>query len=166
MPLNAAPAQPVPASTGVQNLNPIRPDASLISAPSSAAEVPIQIIIPSLGLNLAITPASVVNGTWEVSDTAASFGTGSAVPGETGNTVVFAHARPGLFQPLRQLKVADSIFLLTASHWYRYSVAEIFEVTPDQTEVIYPSETPLLTLFTCSGFSDSRRLVVKAVPQP
>lgn len=91
-------------------------------------------------------------------------GDGSGIPGKEGNQVVFAHAREGLFLPLRSIESGEAIYVFTASKWYRYIVKEIKEVLPTQIEVIAPTEDETLTLYTCSGFSDSKRLIVVAKP--
>lgn len=127
-------------------------------------EVPLRIVIPSLGIDLPVVEAKIMNGFWEVSETSASHGAGSAYPGEVGNMVIFAHARKGLFLPLRDIKRREVIYVLTNSGWHRYRVEKTHEVTPEQVEVIQPTEEETLTLFTCTGFADSKRLIVSALP--
>ena len=46
--------------------------------------------------------------------------------------------------------------------WFNYTVSEIKEVIPSQIEVIAPTPDETLTLYTCSGFGDSMRLIVIA----
>ena len=124
---------------------------------------PIRIIIPVLNIDLPVKEAKVVNGYWEVFPDSAGFGLGSSYPDESGNQVIFAHARRGLFLPLRDAKVGEMIYIFTKERWYTYKIGEIREVLPSQTEVIAPTTTAILTLYTCSGFADSKRLIVKAV---
>jgi LPXTG-site transpeptidase (sortase) family protein len=145
------------------NVGPIRIDPKLLEG-RELTQPPLRVIIPSLSLDLSIIEAAVVNGYWELSETTASHGVGSANPGENGNIVVFAHARQGLFLPLRNIKTEDTIYLLTRDRWHRYEVREIKEVAPDQVEVIAPTPSETLTLYTCSGFLDSKRLIVTAKP--
>jgi len=102
-------------------------------------------------VNLPVKEAKIVSGFWEVFPDSAGFGLGSAYPDETGNTVIFAHARQGLFLPLKDIKTGENILVLTADAWYSYTVAEIKEVLPSQTEVIGPTDNSILTLYTCSG---------------
>jgi sortase A len=89
---------------------------------------------------------------------------GSANPGQNGNIVVFAHARNELFGPLRDIKKDETIYILTKDRWYRYSVSGTKLVDPSQIENIKPTDSEQLTLFTCSGFLDSKRLIVHAKP--
>ena len=72
----------------------------------------------------------------------------------------------GLFLPLKDIKQGESVLVLTSNAWYSYTVTQVKEVLPTQTEVIAPTENPLLTLYTCSGYADSKRLIVTAVKNP
>jgi LPXTG-site transpeptidase (sortase) family protein len=129
---------------------------------SQEVNIPINIIIPSVSINLDVKEARIVDGYWEVFEDTAGWGQGSGVPGSLGNQVIFAHAREGLFLPLKEVQVNDEIFVLTEGGWFGYKVNEIKEVFPDQVEVIAPTEDEILTLYTCSGFNDSMRLIVTA----
>ena len=122
--------------------------------------IPRRVIIPRLSLDLGIKKATVINGYWEVFEGVAGWGEGSGVPGTVGNQVVFAHAREGMFLPLRDVKDGEIIYILTGDGWYAYRVTEIKEVYPNQIEVIEQTSDETLTLYTCSGFRDSMRLVV------
>jgi len=126
-------------------------------------EPPERIIIPKLEIDLTVKEAKVVKGYWEVFPDKAGFGLGSAYPSdESGNQVIFAHAREGLFLPLRGAKIGQKIFVLTSDKWYSYTISDIKEVLPTQIEVIAPTQDPILTLYTCSGYADSKRLIVVA----
>jgi|GEM_PF-925154 len=121
---------------------------------------PEKIIIPNIGINLKIDKAKIINGYWETSEINASHGEGSANPGEKGNIVIFAHAREGLFLPLKEIKEKDTIYVLTNEKWFEYEVKEIKTVSPDQIEYIAPTKDETLTLYTCTGFLDSKRLLI------
>ena len=128
------------------------------------ARVPQRVIIPDLAIDLEVEKAEVVGGYWEVFADSAAWGTGSGLPGEAGNQVIFAHAREGLFLPLRSIEVGQKVYVLNEDEWYKYEVYEIKEVYPNQVEVIAPTEDETLTLYTCSGYQDSKRLIVIAKP--
>lgn len=123
---------------------------------------PLRILIPALAIDLPVKEARIINGYWEVFPDTAGFGSGSAYPDEAGNQVIFAHAREGLFLPLRKAKVEQMIYVITNEKWYSYKIEEVKEVLPSQTEVIGPTPDTILTLYTCSGYADSKRLIVKA----
>lgn len=124
--------------------------------------LPRRILIPNLEIDLEVRRSQVLNGYWEVFGDTASWGEGSGVPGQKGNQVIFAHARKNLFLPLQSIKVDNKIYVLTNSDWFGYKVEEIKEVYPNHTEVIAQTEDETLTLYTCSGFNDSKRLIVVA----
>ena len=126
---------------------------------------PQRILIPTQDIDLSVTFSKIKSGYWEISETTASHGEGSANPGERGNIVIFAHARVGLFYNLRDIKKDDIVYVFTKSRWYRYKVSEIKAVYPNQVETIAPQNHEVLTLFTCSGFFDEKRLIVKAYPK-
>ena len=130
--------------------------------PQPAAQPPTRILIPSVNIDVPVTESRLIHGYWEVSDVSASYGAGSAYPGTLGNTVVFAHAREGLFLPLRKVKKGNRIYILTNDRWHRYVVHSISTVAANETHVISQTRDETLTVFTCSGFLDTKRLVVQA----
>lgn len=150
-----------PSASKNVDSGPIKIDPALLST-KEPSQPPERIIILSQKINLPVVEAKVIDGYWELSETTASHGVGSANPGEIGNTVIFAHAREGLFLPLKDVKEDDEIVVLTKDRWYRYEVKEIKDVDPNQTEVIAPTKDETLTLYTCSGFLDSKRRIVIA----
>lgn len=141
----------------------IRIDPHLLSF-SEAPQPPQRIVIPDLKVDLPVVEARVVNGYWETSETKASHGIGSANPGEPGNTVIFAHARDGLFLPLRNVTKGTRVYVMTKDRWYGYSIEAVKLVTPDQVQTIGQTEDERLTLFTCSGFLDSKRVIAVGKP--
>jgi LPXTG-site transpeptidase (sortase) family protein len=123
---------------------------------------PQRIIIPSVSVDIEVKNAKIVKGYWEVFSDSAGWGEGSGLPGQAGNQVIFAHARKGLFLPLKNIGLGAKIYVLAPNGWFSYDVKEIKEVYPNQIEVIKPTEDETLTLYTCSGFNDAKRLIVTA----
>lgn len=138
--------------------------ADTLRSAEQVSQPPLRIVVPKFAIDLPVVEAPVEDGVWEVSETTASHGVGSANPGTIGNTVIFAHARDGLFGPLRKIQKDDLIYVLTKDRWFRYQVKETKEVSPKQVTDVAPTKTEVLTLFTCSGFLDGKRLIVSAVP--
>lgn len=122
--------------------------------------LPERVLIPGVGIDLPVSEAKIVNGYWEVFEDKAAWGEDSGLPGTTGNQVIFAHAREGLFLPLKDVKEGQKVYVFTDENWYSYEVREIKEVYPNQKEVIEPTDDETLTLYTCSGFNDSKRLII------
>lgn len=144
------------------------PDVKLLIEPADfvnpikISSVPSQITIPALSIDLPVEEAKVENGFWQIFDEAASHGIGSANPGEGSNVVISAHNREGMFGNLKFAQVGNEITVLTKDGKYIYRVSEIKEVTPDQVETIAPTGEETLTLYTCTGENDEKRLVVVA----
>lgn len=149
--------------SSIKASEPIQIDSKLLTS-KEVKNSPVRIIIPKLDIDLPVVTAPVVGGYWQLSEDSASFGQGSAYPDESGNMVIFAHAREGLFLPLREIKNDQKVYVLSSDKWHRYKVTETKLVNPDQVEVISPTPDERLTLFTCSGFLDSKRLIVTAIP--
>src|SRR3989344_237243 len=125
-------------------------------------KLPKRIIIPEVSIDLEVKVAKVIGGYWEVFSDAAGWGEGSGVPGKMGNQVIFAHAKEGLFLPLRRVEKGVRVYVLTDEDWYIYEVGEIKEVFSKQIEVIAETQNETLTLYTCSGFQVSKRLIIIA----
>jgi len=98
----------------------------------------------------------------------------TALPGQSGNTVIFGHSvLPQFFNPksyltifstLYKLKTGDDIFINYNDSEYKYRVTEMFEVQPDNFSVLDQRfDNKTITLITCSPPGTYlRRLVVKA----
>lgn len=159
---------PVQVSEGLSasfSQEPVKVDKTLtgkVTDKNKIKDSPIRILIEELKIDLPVKDARVINGYWQVFADSAAFGLGSAYPDEFGNQVIFAHAREGLFLPLRKAKIGQKVTVFTKDRWYAYKIKEIKEVLPNQIEVIAPTKEAILTLYTCSGFSDSKRLIVIA----
>jgi len=99
---------------------------------------------------------------------------GTALPGQYGNAVIFGHSvLPQFFNPknyktifstLPTLKENDEIFINFDGIEYRYQVSKLVEVSPDDISVLeqqYDDES--LTLITCAPPGTYlKRLVVRA----
>ena len=144
--------------------NPIKINENLYKN-QTTQNLPVRILLPKQNIDISVIPAKIINGYWELSENTASYGEGSGAPGQNGNTVIFAHAREGLFYNLKDVKTGDTIYVFTKNSWYRYKVSNITAVYPNQTEVIKPTKDQTLTLYTCTGFSDEKRLIVTAKPE-
>ncbi len=133
-----------------------------LSQTADDAVVPEKIIIPSVNIDLEVKRSPIENGYWVVYEDSAAWGEDSGTLGKPGNVVVFAHAREGQFLPLKDIKANEPVYLIADSVNYEYLIMEIKEVFPDEIEVVAPTTDETLTLYTCSGFQDEKRLIVVA----
>jgi LPXTG-site transpeptidase (sortase) family protein len=145
-------------------LNPVKVNFELKKTQAETGLVPDRIILPDVNINAVVKEAKIENGYWQVFEDTASYGQGSASLGEKGNMVIFAHARSELFYNLRDIKKDDLVFVYHRKNKYTYKVKEVKSVFPNDTSVIAPTKDQRLTLYTCIGFYDEKRLVVIAMP--
>lgn len=124
---------------------------------------PTQITIPSLDIKLPIAKAEISGNNWTLYDDKVSWLTTSKTPG-FGNVILYAHNRRHLFGPLKNIEVGEQIVIEQEGKNITYLVSEKRKVLPENVEAIL-SDRDQLTLYTCDGSFDQRRLVVIALPQ-
>ena len=125
---------------------------------------PIHITVGT-SINLPVVEAGKMDGSWAISQTSANHVHESALPGTRGNTIIYAHNARDLFGPLDKVTIGTAIVVRTTDgELHHYIVASISWVTPGHTELLLPTPTETLTLYTCAGLLDSLRIVVRAVP--
>lgn len=126
---------------------------------------PVSIRIPSVNMSLDVSEGAIIEGVWQISKAGASHLNVSANPGEGGNTVIYGHNKNSLFGPIRWLERGAEIELEDErGNKFNYIVSETLEVAPDKIDYVLPKGEETLTLYTCSGFFDSKRFIVVAKP--
>lgn len=126
--------------------------------------LPVKIALPDLNLTLQIIPATMNGDSWQITGEGVSYLTNSPIPGEVGNSVMYAHNWAGLFQNLPQIKPGNIVEVTYADNTKKtFSVAYTLEVSPGDLSVLAKSTDNRLTLYTCSGFLDSKRFVAVAM---
>ena len=132
---------------------------------ASGSNQPSKITIPSLRLNLPIVPAISDGRDWETTHLGVSYLSGSPVPGEQGNSVLYGHNWESLLSKLPQIKTGERIEITMQNGSKKSFVVEYTAVvTPDQTYIIENTSDTRMTLYTCTGFLYSKRFVVVAKP--
>lgn len=127
--------------------------------------MPIEIIIPSISVDIKLDTGQIKNGVWEISGVNATFLNTSAVPGTNGNIVIYGHNKKNIFGNLPYLSVGQKIALKTArGKIYNYIVKEKLFVNPDRVDLVSSADKEELTVYTCWGLFDSQRAVIKAEP--
>lgn len=128
--------------------------------PSLVAVQPEYLYISKLNISLPISVSKIVNDEWIISDEISAFyGEGSSFPGFDGTTVVFAHARNGLFVDLPTLEVGNAIVLYTKNDVFIYKVTHKKLILPDEVDFLSHEGHNKLAIFTCYGFADEYRIV-------
>lgn len=126
--------------------------------------LPTRIIIKDVGIDLPIYPAKVENNTWETTENGVSYLTSSPLPGEKGNSVIYGHNWANLFGPLVNIQTGKEVDVEFADHSKKkFTVEYTSVVSPDESTILAPSNDKRITLYTCTGFLDSKRFVVVAI---
>lgn len=135
------------------------------TAPGSNKEIhpPSAISIPAIPLNLPVAAGVIQNNKWTLYDDKVSWLSTSEPPGR-GNVILYGHNRKGLLGDLDRLKVGEEIIIASDGKKYIYEVSQTRRVRPDEVDVII-SDKNQLTIYTCDGSFDERRLVVFAYPK-
>ncbi len=127
-------------------------------------KLPVFIDIDGIG-RLPIDQAGKLNGVWTIAEDAANHVAQSALPGSDGNIIIYGHNTPNVFGKLREKKIGDYITLTSADgKFHQYRIFQIDVVTPDRVDLLRPTTGETLTVYTCTGFLDSKRLVLRALP--
>lgn len=127
--------------------------------------LPTRLRIPAMFLDSKVQEVTINMGQWEVSALDIGHHEGTGNPGETGNVVLAGHRdiNSALFRELDRLGPGDEVYVSNSLGEYKYIVRESFEVSPDQIEVMAPTDDKRVTLITCTPIGlATRRLIVVA----
>ncbi len=125
--------------------------------------LPVKIKLPS-GKHINLVRTELSDGTWYVDNTMGNYLSESAGLGTGGNVVIYGHNYPHIFGSLDELKTGEWISVTDQNqNEHTYRIEHITEVNPSDISWIQQTMEPTLTLYTCSGFLDSKRLIVRAI---
>lgn len=152
-------AQPPSASRRPDRTGPTdEPQAALVEG--------TRILVPRLHIDLPLRPGDSERdiGAQSTPTAAAFLLPGSAVPGTSGNSYIYAHARAGMFLSLWSVAIGDSIEIVGPTGVVlSYTVSEIEpRVAVSDLTYLIPTEDERLTLQTSTGptVNDPRFVVV------
>ncbi len=129
----------------------------------SGSRLPGRIIIPSLNIDLAILPSKITNNKWEVTNQGISYLSSSPSPGEKGNSILYGHNWTSLLGRLPKIKPGAEINIAFNNKERKTFIVEYVSVVDSHdTQVIANTNDKRITLYTCTGFLDSKRFVVTA----
>jgi len=123
-----------------------------------------KVIFPSFSQERKIVTTHVANGEWLLLDDAANYVYESARPRENGSIIIYGHNTPQVFADLHKLNFGDDIVLENnlGTKFY-YQVVDKKIVKPDEIKYLNQNKETLI-LYTCTGFLDSKRLLIFATP--
>lgn len=126
---------------------------------------PTYLTIDSIQIHLPIDETVIHAGVWQVSQNSISHLATSATPGAQGNIILYGHNTKERLGNLSKVKKGTSIYLTTKNgEKHEYVVVNTQVVNPSQVEVLTAQHDEELTIYTCYGFADLKRFVVKALP--
>lgn len=122
---------------------------------------PVRLLIPALKIDLPVAEAGIVDEVWTVNSVGVSHLAQSVSPGLPGNSIFYGHNWMRLLGNLRRIKLNDEIVVVNAEgRSLTFRVSQISQVDPDDVSILNSTSEATLTLYTCSGFMDAKRLVV------
>jgi LPXTG-site transpeptidase (sortase) family protein len=135
----------------------------IITSPSFEQRLlPVKIQLPS-GKQVNLVRTQLSDGTWFVDQENGNYLSDSAELGSNGNVVIYGHNFDHIFGTLDSVKPGEVVRLTDQNQQeHAYRIEHITEVEPSDTSWIQPTQDPMLTLYTCSGLFDSKRLIVRA----
>jgi LPXTG-site transpeptidase (sortase) family protein len=123
----------------------------------------VRITSADLKIDLPLVESKVRKSVWETTTQGASHLDLSPVPGDTGNSVIYGHNWPKLMGNLTHAKPGTEIDItLENGVVRRFRIEKTAVLSPKDYSVLLPSKNKLLTLYTCTGFLDSKRFVATA----
>lgn len=129
-------------------------------------QLPTQLTISKQQINLPITPASIINGEWQLSTTGISLLQTQPLTDSAHGYILYGHNWPVLLGNLQRTRIGDTLSLsYTGGEQDNYLITSKFTVTPTQLDILNLAQPNTVLLYTCTGFMDSRRLIVLAEKQ-
>jgi len=171
----ATPASPPPPAVAAVTASPLAspttlgPSASPTATPAPTIPPGYRIKIARLAIDLPIAEGDIERDTvqQQTPDNFAFHFPGTAIPGDGGNSYIYAHARRGMFLSLWSARVGDEVTIVASDgRERRYVVSEVHpRVEPADVSWAQPTTTERLTLQTSTGPNPGDpRFVVIALP--
>lgn len=167
-------AAPPPSAIAAMTTSPpasatVGPTVSPTATPTPAIPPGYRVKIPRLAIDLPIAEGDLERDTvrLETPDNFAFHLPGTAIPGDRGNTYIYAHARRGMFLTLWNARTGDEVVIITPdARELRYVVSELHpRVDPDDVSWAARTVSERLTLQTSTGPNqDDPRFIVIALP--
>src|SRR6185369_2995536 len=100
-------------------------------------ELPTEINIPSIGVNLPIEVGTIKDNVWQVSYIHPTFLDTSARPGTNGNIVIYGHNKKIIFGNLPYLSLGQKIYIKTTDNKiYTYVAYKKDFVSPERVDLV------------------------------
>lgn len=135
----------------------------LLKINSSTGIKPVYIKIYPIGVDTAVKETVIKDGVWIIQPNEASYLVTSAGIGDRGNMIIYGHNKDSILGPIRYIALGAKIELKGSDEKiYYYEAIKTDTVDPGNLEYVLSKDEEVLTLYTCTGFLDSKRFVVVA----
>lgn len=125
----------------------------------SSSVKPIHIKAYPVGVDVDIKPAVITKGVWPVFPDTAGYVINN------NNVIIYGHNKNNVLGPIRWISLGTIIEIKTSDgKLHKYKVEKVDTIDPDNLSYIEKKDEETLTVYTCTGFLDSKRLVVVAFP--
>lgn len=123
----------------------------------------IGIVIDDIDISLPVIPSYKKGNKWDTTPNGVSYLVSSPLPGENGNSIMYGHNWGSILGNLYKTRVGQIINIYYSDGTKtQFEVEAITEVSPDDSSLLTQTEEKILTIYTCSGLFDQKRLVVTA----
>lgn len=149
----------------IQKFNPYR--LAFNEAPNveitNSSKNPVKVTIKDLNIDLPVKKAKIDSKKWQTYTDALSYLSSSPAPGDEGNSIIYGHNWKNLLGNLKKANIGQKITVEFSDGTKKdFETKYITEVKPSQVSILEKSNDKRITLYTCSGFLDSKRFVVVA----
>ncbi len=149
-------------NTNTTYISPIPETQIIASKVNLESEIPLRVIVDSVNIDIPIQESPFENGSWIAHEDSASYALGtSPLNSETGNTLIFGHARSKIFKPLINAKLGDIVKVYSNSEIYFYKIVDREVVSPYNIDALESPANYKITLLTCIGKNDESRLLLR-----
>lgn len=133
-------------------------------ASDSARLKAVQLLVEEREMQVPLITGSVdAEGNWKLSNDAGLVIQSAGATASESGTIIYGHNFSRILGGLNKVQVGDEVELLL-SDWSteKYLVVDVAQVAPEDVISVVEGDERELVIYTCSGFLDSKRLVVRA----
>jgi len=131
----------------------------------SSLSSPKYLVIKDLDISLPVFSANPPkNGHWATTYEGVSFLNSSVIPGNRGNSIMYGHNWSSLLGKLKNAKPGMTVEVVFENGSNaKFNIQYIQVVPSNQSDILNDTDDVRLTIYTCTGILDSKRLVVTAI---
>lgn len=125
-------------------------------------QLPVKMLIPSLGIDLSIVEARVDQDQWSLAESEIYFLPGTSPFDQPENIILFGKNSQKVLGKLSSIKISDQIYLFGEERYLLFEVTETKTVLPEDESIFSATSGASLTLFSTADYFKGKRFVVKA----